>query len=243
MKNTFMHKALFLFLFYAWANVVTGQARFHDSMAQARTAEEFKNLDVQTGIEVQLIQADKEEVAVSASTEQWRDYIKTEVSDGTLKIYFKPEVKDLVKNSAHKNLKAYVACRNLQNINVTTGASIEIQGVFSAADLYVNVNSGGTLNGEIDATTLNIEQSTGSVVTIIGKSNHLTVKGSTGSQFKGKNLISDMCTAQVSTGADAIVQVKKELVAKASTGGTVKYMGDVTNRDITKSTGGRVSKI
>jgi hypothetical protein len=51
------------------------------------------------------------------------------------------------------------------------------------------------------------------------------------------------CNATVSTGAKVSVSAGKELQARASTGGSIKYKGGATVKDIKRSTGGSVSKI
>jgi hypothetical protein len=202
----------------------------------------FHGIEVGTGIELMLSEG-PEDVAVSASKDEYRDRIVTRVENGILKIHYDNQLKSINKRGESKSLKAYVAYRNLDVLNANTGAEVKINGSLKAATLKMEVNTGAEVNGELNVGTLSVKQNTGSKVTLSGKADKLDVEGDTGSKFKGDDLLTTNCSANVSTGAQVVVKTDKELQAKANTGGIIKYKGGATVVDIKTNTGGSVTKI
>ena len=211
--------------------------------AQKREVPSFHGIHVGTGIELVISQGNAEEVAVSADKEEYRDKIVTRVENGILKIYYENKLSAPNKRKEKKNLKAWVSCKEIDELEATTGASVSIEGTLDASSLKMRANTGARLDGKIKATTLTVDQSTGSQISLSGDASVLTIEGSTGSKFKGEELRTNTCNAKVSTGAGISVTAEKELIVKASTGGYVRYKGNAPVKDINKGTGGTVSKI
>jgi hypothetical protein len=109
--------------------------------------------------------------------------------------------------------------------------------------LSMKVNTGAIVKGKIDIKQLDIDQTTGSIVTLTGEALSVKADGNTGSIFKGTDLRSDNCQASTTTGAGIYITVDKELSVKANTGGFVKYKGNAGVREIKTHTGGSVSRI
>jgi len=218
------------------------QETINDANAVKRTVSSFHGIDVATGISLILSQGETEDVAVSASTTEFRDKIITEVVNGILKIHYETKLGAINKKNESKNLKAYVSFKTIDRLNVTTGAEAEIKGTLKSASLKMNVNTGGVVKGAIDVTELQVEQNTGSEIHFTGTADKLNVDGDTGSMFKGYELKTTNCDVRVSTGAGIYVSVDKELNVRANTGGYVKYKGAAGVRDVRTNTGGSVSR-
>jgi hypothetical protein len=198
---------------------------------------------VGTGIELTLTQGSTEEVAVSASTIEFRDRIVTKVENGVLKIHYETKTGSVNKKNETKSLKAYVSYKSLDKLHASTGAEVEITGVLQAASLDMKANTGAEISGKVDIGKLTVDQSTGSRVTLTGKADKLEADGSTGSRFTGEDMNTNNSEVRVSTGAKITVNADKELQVKASTGGIVRYKGNAGIREIKTHTGGVVSKI
>ena len=243
-KPQFMKKLLFSFLFVASASTLSfAQKTFNDLNAEKRTVGSFHGIEVSTGIELALTEGATEEVAVSAETIEFRDKIVTEVVNGILKIHYETKTGSINKKKETKNLKAYVSYKNLDLLNVNTGAEVKINGVLKSSSLDLNANTGGIVNGAVDINTFKVNQNTGSRINLSGKAESLEVEGDTGSKFNGEGLSTTNCSAKVSTGAGIYITVQKELNVKANTGGYVKYKGDGGIRDVKTNTCGSVSRI
>lgn len=239
-----MKKLLVSFLVIA----ITGTASFaqkiiNDVNVEKRTIGSFHGIEVSTGIELTLTEGSAEEVAVSASTIEFRDRIVTEVKNGILKIHYESKTGSVNKVKETKGLKAYVSYKTLDVLDVNTGAEVKINGVLKSSSLNLNANTGGLVNGEVDIATFKVSQNTGSKITLSGKVEKLEINGDTGSKFNGEGLSTSNCSAKVSTGAGIYITVQKELNVKANTGGFVKYKGEAGIRDVKTSTGGSVKRI
>jgi hypothetical protein len=236
-----------LLLAFLWAAAASGgafaQKTFNDPLAEKRNVSGFHGIDVGTGISLVLTEGSTEEVAVSAATAEFRDKIVTKVENGILKIHYENKMGAVNKRKESKNLKAWVSYKMLDLLHASTGADVKIDGVVKSASLVINASTGALINGEVNVTTLKIDQNTGSKVTLSGRAGRIDVEGGTGSKFMGENLASSNCQVKVNTGARVSIFAEKELMVSASTGGTVKYKGDASIREIKTNTGGSVSKI
>ena len=219
------------------------QKTFNDANAEKRIVSSFHGIEVSTGITLILTNGSEEELAVSASSAEFRDKIVTHVSNGILRIHYETKMGAINKRNESKNLKAYVSYKTLDLLNVNTGAEVEIHGVLTATTLELDANTGGIVKGEIDINKLKVSQNTGSRITLTGKALSMEIDGDTGSKFVGESLTTSNCSISVSTGAGVTITVENELNAKASTGGTIKYKGGAGIREIKTNTGGTISKI
>jgi len=239
-----MKKLLSSFLAVLLAGTaVFAQKTINDATAEKRAVSGFHGIEVSTGIEMILTKGNKEEVAVSAATTEFRDKIVTKVENGILKIFYETKTGAINKRKESKDLKAYVSYTTLDQLDVNTGAEVEISGVLKAGTLKMNANTGALVNGEVDIDMLKVSQNTGSKVSLSGRADKLEVDGDTGSKFKGEDMKTSICNVAVSTGAIASVNAEKELQVRANTGGSVKYKGNASIREIKTKTGGSVNKI
>lgn len=239
-----MKKFLSLFLIIALvAGSLSAQKVYNDVNIEKRTVSGFHGIDVATGITLYLSEGNTEEVAVSADKTEYRDNIITEVENGVLKIHYKSKTGSVNKKSETKNLKAYVSYKSLDKLYATTGAEVKIDGVLKGASFDMKANTGAQIDGDINMDNLTLDQNTGSKVTLSGKAASLKAEGSTGSKLMGEGLLTTTCNVNVNTGAKVWIQAEKELQAKASTGGQVKYKGAPSVKEIKTNTGGSISKI
>lgn len=238
-------KRIFLAIFslVLTAGLAFSQQPIHDANVEKRELGSFHGIEVSTGIDLVLNQGGTEEVAVSAAKTEHRDKIITKVENGILRIHYKSEVGSINRVKESKNLRAYVSCKTLDQLEVNTGARVEISGKLQSASLNLKANTGGLVNGEVDITTLTVSLNTGSKITLTGKAAKLSIDGDTGSKFKADEMATSNCSVTVSTGAVVTVRAEKELQVKANTGGKVSYKGDASIREIKTSTGGSVNKI
>ncbi len=232
-----------LLLFALISSTSFSQRTINDANAEKREVPGFHGIEVSTGIQLILVQGATEDVAVSAATTEHRDKIITRVDNGILKIYYENKLGAINTRKERKELKAYVSCKNLDQLHANTGAGVTIDGVIKSTSLKIRSTTGGEIKGEINVSDLKVDQNTGSVVTLTGETGKLDVEGDTGSMFEGIDLKTGTCTAATSTGAGIYITVQKELNARANTGGYVKYKGDVGVREIKTNTGGSVKKI
>jgi len=232
-----------LFSFLVITGLITAasaQKTISDANAQKRNVSGFHAIEVSGGIDLYVSQGE-EAVAVSASKEEYRDKIKTEVKDGVLKIWYEWNSSLRFEWSNHK-LKAYVSFRNLDRLEGSGGSDISIDGSIKVAKLEMEISGGSDFDGKVETDELKIHASGGSDVDISGKAARLTIDASGGSDFKGYDLASDICNVEASGGSDIQVTVNKELSANASGGSDVYYKGTGLIRDL-KTSGSSIKKV
>jgi hypothetical protein len=235
-----MKKLLFSLLVLGLTTTVSAQKTINDANAEKRNVSAFHAIEVGGGIDLYLSQGE-EAVAVSASKNEYRAKIKTEVKDGVLKIWYEWNSNLRFDWSNHK-LKAYVSFKDIDRLEGSGGSDISIDGSIKVAKLAMEVSGGSDFDGKIETDELKIHSSGGSDVNISGKASRLTIDASGGSDFKGYDLVSDICNVEASGGSDIHVTVNKELSANASGGSDVYYKGTGLIRDL-KTSGSSIKKV
>jgi len=214
----------------------------NDANAEKRTlTARFNAISVSDGIELLLTQGNEESVAVSASEAKYMERFKTEVIDGTLKIYY--DRKTMVWNgNEKKRLRAYVSFKTLERLKASSGSNVKAKSVLSVDKLHLSFTSGSLFSGELNAGDVEVSQNSGSEINASGKATSLKVDLSSGAMFKGFDLSADFCDAKASSGGEVRINVNKELSAKANSGGGIKYKGAAVLKDINVNSGGSVKK-
>lgn len=240
MKKLFLTAFVSLFFVGAFAQ----DKVIYDADAEVRTVASFNAVKVSHGIELLLTPGNTEAVAVSAEEKEQRDAIKTEVTNGELKIYIEQKAikwwRQLI--SKGKKPKAYVSFVKLDKIDGSSGAKITIDGSLNTAVLSLDLSSGANLKGNVKTMHLTVDQSSGGTTNISGTAENLKVNSSSGGRFNGYNLVVVKCKAEASSGGKIQLNVTNELAAYASSGGGIDYKGEGAIMDITTSSGGKVRK-
>ena len=149
---------LSLLLLTGVASYLGAQQTINDPNVVKVDVASFHAIEVATGIELFLSAGNVEEVAVSASTTEYRDRIVAKVEDGVLKLYYDSKLKAINKKKESKQLKAYVSYRQLDKLNANTGALVKFQGVLKTAALEMNVNTGAQVMGEVEIQNLSVNK-------------------------------------------------------------------------------------
>jgi hypothetical protein len=219
------------------------QKQINDANAEVRQVKGFHAIRVSTGIELMLTLSSSEAVAVSASNTEDRARIKTVVEGGVLRIYFDNDDWKVWKNRKNGKLKAYVSAIKIDDLDINSGAQVNVEGELKTDKLGLDVSSGATFNGKVNvAGTLNVDQSSGSQIRISGTAADLKLDGSSGSTFNGYELAVDNAEVDLSSGSTTELTINKELSAEATSGGSVRYKGGAVIRNIKTGSGGAISR-
>lgn len=237
-------KKTLAFIFGLFLSVsLLAQKQINDANAQVRDVKNFHAIKVSNGIELTLTQSGSEAVAVSATDIEDRDKIKTVVEDGVLKIYFDVDTwKWWRNNRGTKRLRAYVSVIKLDDLDMSSGSSVKVEGEIKSDKLGLDISSGAQFNGKIEVGSLSVDQSSGAQVNISGKASSINIDGSSGSVFNGYELIVENADIDTSSGSVAELTINKELSAEASSGGSIRFKGSGVIRNIKTGSGGAVSK-
>ena len=236
-------KQLFILLITCLSlNAFAQDETIDDANAEKRTlTESFNAITVSDGVDLYLTQGNEESIAVSASDEKYMERFKTEVENGTLKIFF--ESKGLTwLHTDKRKLKAYVSFKTLEKLNASSGTSVLIKGIIKVDKLVCAVTSGAHFTGEVNIGDMEVDQNSGSTFDITGKAEKLKVEVSSGAIFKGYELAVNFCEAKATSGGGVRINVIKELIAKANSGGGIRYKGNAVIKDLNVNSGGMVKK-
>ncbi len=190
--------------------------------AEKRAIKAFHAVETSAGIAVVLTKGSKEEIALTASDKEMLSKVKTEVVDGVLKISREDNWKFWERFKQHWKITVYVSYTRLDGVRASSGGSITSKSV-DLSTLSARVNSGGHIS-------------------LAGKVNELDVEGNSGGHFRGYDLSVTNCKADVSSGAHVQVTITKEITARASSGGQIRYKGTGLIRDINVNSGGSVKR-
>lgn len=237
-----MKKLFLAVLIFAGLSAAAQEKTINDPGAQKRTLNgSFTAISVSDGVDLYLTQGSEESIAVSASEEKYMERFKTEVVNGTLKIYYDYKGINWAANDKRK-LKAYVSFKTLEKLHASGGADVDVQGNVNVSGLEMKFTSGASFEGKLAAKDLTVEQNSGSSVSISGSAANIKVDVSSGAVFKGFDLTVDYCDAKASSGGGVRITINKELNAKANSGGGIKYKGGAVIKELDVNSGGSVKK-
>jgi hypothetical protein len=237
-----MKKLVFTLAACSILSVLTAQQTvIKDPNAQVRSAGDFHALKVATGIRLYLTQSNENVVVVSAADPAYRDRIRTEVTNGVLSIYYDHGTWNWHDDN-RKELKVYVSCVHLDGLHASSGAQVEVDGTLKSANLAMDLSSGSSFTGKVEAEDLRVDEGSGARSTISGKAARLRAGASSGSSLHGFELQVDECDVHVSSGGKVDISVQKEMSASANSGGKVSYRGEGVITEVHTSSGGSISR-
>ncbi|WP_445734180.1 head GIN domain-containing protein [Mariniflexile sp.] len=198
----------------------------HVTTEQRTINKPFTAIKATEGLDVYVTQSDTESVSVEAD-ENLQELIITEVIDGVLKIHTKKNI------GRCKSKKVMVSFKDVSGITATSGSDVFSTNTITAESLELETTSGGAMNLDVNTVTLNCISTSGSDLKLSGKTIKLTAEATSGSDIKAADLIAESSHVKATSGADITVNTSKELTAKASSGGDIKYLGnpEVVNKN------------
>lgn len=239
-------------------------------VSENRNVADFSKLKASTSVEVFYTISNTKSVKVETDNNEKLQLIKTEVEDGTLKIFVDTGDKNYrtssrkgkksVNNVHFNTLKVTVSGPSLKSFKASSSADIKVEnlntsdnleigvsssgsvsGKFKADDVSVDVSSSADFTGNVEAKTVALESSSSAEIVISGKAQKVTAKASSSSSCKAKDLIAETADVKASSSADISVYASKSLEAKASSSADILYYGNPSQVIADKSSSGSVT--
>jgi hypothetical protein len=234
-------KTIFLSLIMLIVGFLNAQRKeINDPNAEVRNVKGFNAIKVSHAIDLYLSQSNEEVVAVSASKDEYRNRIKTDVDNGVLRIWYDNESK---WTRGDKKLRAYVSFKTLEKLNASGASDVYVTGAIKANDLDINMSGASDFNGAIQANSLVVDLSGASDMTVTGGSvTTLKIEVSGTSDFKGYDLQTDNCSAKASGASEIKITVNKELSARATGASGVHYKGTGVIREVKTNGASSINK-
>ena len=179
----------------------------------------FTAIKATEGLNVYLTQGNSESITVEAD-ENLHELIITEVIDGVLKIHTTENIgKSTVK-------KVMVSFKDISAITSTSGSDVYSTNTISANHLKLKSTSGSDMKLDVNTSILECKSTSGSDLKLSGKTEKLIAEATSGSDIKASNLVAESSQVKATSGADISVNTSKELTAKATSGGDIRYYGN-----------------
>lgn len=198
-----------------------------------KVTNDFTVVSASEGIMVYVTQAKEFSIEVEAD-ENIIDLIGTDIKDGKLRIH-------AIENIGRATKKVHVSLPEVSALESSSGAHLTSKNTIEAERLDLDASSGAIFEVEIDASEVNIDASSGANIKVSGKSDTAEIDASSGANIKAKELLSKVCDASASSGANLGVNASETLTAKASSGGNIGYKGNPTVSK-SKAIGGSIHK-
>ncbi|MFM2212831.1 MAG: hypothetical protein RL427_94 [Bacteroidota bacterium] len=216
-----------------WGNGIDGNGKV---TKQTRKVENnFSKIDVSRGLNVTLEQSSSYSVEVEAD-ENLQEHITTRVENGTLMI----TTDENIDEAKARNI--YVKLPAVTTITTTSGSSTATKNTFTGTDILVKTSSGSSANLKLEVDLIKCESSSGSTLTLTGKALQLKVASSSGSSIEAKNLLVNEVKAEATSGSTIDVHPILKLMASASSGSSIDYVGEPQTVSKEENSGGSVSK-
>ncbi len=197
--------------------------------------EPFTAIHASEGLDVYLTQGDRQDITVEAD-ENLLNIIVTEVVDNTLKIHCKENI------GRSKSQKVMVTFSDISKIISTSGSDVYSTNTISVEQLELKSTSGSDMKVDVNTAILNCKSTSGSDLKISGKTDRLIAEATSGSDIKAENLIAQSSQVKATSGADITVNTQKELTAKASSGGDIRYYGNPEKVEKSDNVSGSIRK-
>lgn len=235
-----MKKGLLIVLLFSW-QLIVAQTVVYDANIDVREVKNFNAVEISGAIDLFISQGNQEAVAVSATNSEVRGRIKTEVRNGTLRIYFDTKGWNW-KTWGNNKTKAYVTFTNLTRLEASGACNIKPTESIKVKDLKIELSGASDFTGTVNATNLMIDASGASHLNISGTADKADIDISGACYVKGYDLKVDLCAVDASGASSLRITVNKELKAQASGGSSIYYKGDGVIRSIDTSGGATVKK-
>jgi hypothetical protein len=248
-----MKKILFALLLLAGfvVNAQENKSIVYDENAQQRKVPSFTAISVSSAIDLYLTQSNKNAVAVSASNDEIRDHIITEVVGGTLIIRLGDKGSWFSwRKWGNYKTKAYVSIKDIDALTASGASTVHLVNTIEspkmriklsgASDFKGNIKAGVLMyqltgasdyKGEVTANSIDIDGSGASSIELIGKVDDLAIEVSGASDAKLYNLTAKGAILRASGASNIGVTVTEILRANSSGASDINYKGNPTVKE------------
>jgi len=204
-------------------------------ITETRTINEsFRKIEVNSGISLVVEQSDNKSVLVEAD-DNIVSHVTTRVENGTLIIDTDSSF------NTQKNPTVIVKLPIISGLKATSGSNIKTNNRLVTENIQVDINSGSSVDIEVEADFIALESTSGSSAEVSGIALKLETTATSGSEIDGDSLSANDVYADASSGSSISVDPIVSLNAHSSSGASITYK--TTPKTLTKkeSSGGSVS--
>lgn len=220
---------------------------------------DYTDLEVSSGITVELVRSETGTGFITAD-EEVMEHVSITQDGGRVKVAYEPSFISVL--SKIKTVITMPLGENLSRLDVSSagrivtgerlpGASIrvectsagEIEADINAADVSIDLSSAARFSGNVVAKKLTVEVTSAARCDVSGSADNCVADVSSAGDLRGLDLECRRAEVDASSAGRIEIAASEELVAEASSGGSVRYRGtpSIVRRD--SSSGGSVREI
>jgi hypothetical protein len=204
---------------------------------QTRSLGNFSGVKAAEGIDVYLKKGDKESAKIEV-TGTSPENVVTEVSGSYLKVH----MRDGNNHYRNVNVKVYVTYVQIDKLSASSAGNIYSEGPIKAKSMEISASSAGTVEVSLETGSVEVSASSAGDIELKGKTTTLSVEVSSAGEIDAYDLEAESAEVETSSAGSAKINVTKNLIAHASSGGSIRYRGNPDKQVTDSSSGGSVKK-
>ena len=238
MKKLFLKSTALLFIISlsfgcTYAQKVKGNG---NSIKKTRNVGSFDGVAVAGSFDVYLVAGDEGKLDITVE-ENLESYLITEVSNGTLKIKWKNGVN--IRTSSKTEVTVHF--KSINSLAMAGSGDIEGKDIIKGNSLEVAVAGSGDIKVEMDVEELETAISGSGDIELSGSATEFEAAVSGSGDVDAYDLKVEKAELKISGSGSIGANVEKEIVARISGSGNIKYKGNPRIEDIKVSGSGNVS--
>jgi hypothetical protein len=167
------------------------------------------------------------------------DLVDVSKAGDTLRIRLKPRA-----SVADATMEASVTMPEIDGLKLSGASRVSLSGFSSTERMNVELSGASTLDGDLEAGSVDLEVSGASRVALEGSAAELTIEGSGASTLDLEDFAVDTAEVDLSGASEATVNVAERIDPVDVSGASrLRYVGDPALGDVTTSGGGTVDKV
>lgn len=206
--------------------------------SQSRDISGFEAISLEGSFDVFVEESARESLRMEGDPETMNK-IKTEVRDGTLKIYTERKWWDWKGWIDNGPVNIYITFKKLNALSVSGSGTIESESELRSNSLGLYVSGSGNIQAPIEVSSLESHISGSGKLVVSGSSGEADIRVSGSGDFSGKNLEVREAEIHISGSGNAWVRVEEELEARISGSGNVHYSGNPVRKSVSSSGSGK----
>jgi hypothetical protein len=204
--------------------------------AERDISSEFSAIKVSQGLELYITQSTDDVTLSIEADENLHNLIMTEVENDVLRIYSTENIRRANSKKIMLNIE------DIEAIKATSGSNVYATNTIDVEELELNTTSGAEIELNVKTQSLNCHSTSGSNIRISGTTNILIADATSGSNIKASKLKAKNSKVKATSGANISVNTSKDLTARATSGGNIRYSGNPENVNKSDSSAGSIKK-
>ena len=200
---------------------------------ETRNLRSFNEVSVSEAIKVDLVKGNSEKAEVEVTGTD-AENVLTEISGDRLKIH--------MASGNWKNVNAYVRLtyQNLEEIDVSSAASISTESTITADRMEMDVSSAAKADLIFDVGQMEVDVSSAANFKAEGNVDEIEVDVSSAGSVSAYDLECKAADLSASSAGSIKITVTESIDARASSGGSIQYKGKPDKERVSSSSGGSV---